>query len=406
MEQVVITGMGLVSTLGHELPAVADALRHGASGIVRDERRVELGFRTPLTGAISGFDPSSVLSRTERRSMSEPALYGAVAALRALEDAGLPRDRLQSPGAGVVIGNDSAADAARWTADETRSVGTTRLLGSAAVINGMNSSPSMTLSVLLGTKGVCWTMSSACASGANAIGIGSMLIAMGQQDVVLVGGVQEINWTAMAGFDALGAFSTWSGDPACASRPFSVDRDGLVPSGGGAMIVLESMTHARARGARVRASVSGYAYSSDGNHITTPDGDGAKRCMNSALRSADMSAHEVDYVNAHATGTPAGDASEAAAIAAVFGDARPAISSTKGMTGHECWMAGASEVAYSLLMAEHGFIAANKNLTQPDAAFQDLDLVLETRTAAPRVILSNSFGFGGTNACLILETFR
>lgn len=398
--------MGLVSSLGHELDAVADALRHGASGIVRDNERVKLGFRTPLTGSIRDFDPAVVLSRNERRSMSEPALYGAVASLRALADANLSREKMRSPQAGVIIGNDSSADAARWTADETRREGTTRLLGSAAVINGMNSSPSMTLSVLLGTKGVCWTMSSACASGANAIGLGSMLIAMGQQDVVLVGGVQEINWTAMAGFDALGAFSTWDGDPTAASRPFSADRAGLVPSGGGAMLILESMRHARARSARIRARVHAYTYSSDGEHITTPDGDGAKRCMRSALAMAEMCPTDIDYVSAHATGTPAGDAVEALAIADVFGDACPPVSSTKGMTGHECWMSGASEVIYSLLMAEHGFIAANKNLDRPDDAFRNLNLVMETIPMAPRMILSNSFGFGGTNACLIVEAFR
>ncbi|RDS86112.1 beta-ketoacyl-[acyl-carrier-protein] synthase family protein [Dyella psychrodurans] len=406
MESVVVTGIGLVSTLGHSLPAIADALRMGRSGIIRDDERIALGFRSALTGRIKDFDPAEVLSRVERRSMSEPALYGAVAAIRAIQDASLDRDRLRNAQSGVVIGNDSAADASRVTADATRSDGTTRLLGSAAVIHGMNSSPSMTLSVLFGTQGVCWTMSSACASGANAIGIGGMLIESGQQDIVIVGAVQEINWAGMAGFDALGAFSTWAGDATLASRPFSVDRDGLVPSGGGAVLVLESARHAKSRGARIRAMLRAYAFNSDGNHITSPDGNGAFRCMSSALTQSGLSPGQIDYVNAHATSTVAGDALEAAAIASVFGEFQPAVSSTKGVTGHECWMSGASEVAYSLLMAEHGFIAANKNLLEADPACVGLDLVRETRSVTPQRFLSNSFGFGGTNACLIFEAMN
>ena len=335
--------------------------------------------------------------------MGESALYGAVAALRALEDAGLPRDQLRRPEVGVIVGNDSASEATRSAVDETRRAGSTRTLGSSAVVESMNSAPSMNLSVLLGTKGACWTISGACASGAHAIGQAAMLIATGQQDVVVVGGVQEVNWAGSCAFDGLGAFSTRVGDPTEASRPFSVDRDGLVPSGGGAILILESRGHAQRRGARLRGEIKGYAFSSDGDHLTTPHGDGARRCMRTALVRAGWSPGEVEYVNAHATSTPAGDSTEAAAISDVFGDSRPAVSSTKGMTGHECWMAGASEIGYSLLMAQHGFIAANRNLSQPDPACAGLDLVFATRETRPRTILSNSFGFGGTNACIALE---
>ncbi|HZL44847.1 MAG TPA: beta-ketoacyl-[acyl-carrier-protein] synthase family protein [Opitutaceae bacterium] len=403
METVVITGIGLVSCLGHDLGEIAAALRDGRSGIGRDAGREALGFRSALTGVIHGFDPAAVLSRKERRAMGEPALYGAVAALRALKDAGLPRGTLARPEVGVIIGNDTAAEATRWAVDETRAAGTTRTLGSAAVVEAMTSSPSMNLSVLFGTRGACWTVAGACASGAHAIGQAAMLIASGQQDAVIVGGVQEINWAGMCAFDGLGAFSARAGDPTESPRPFCAERDGLVPSGGGAILVIEGLRHARARSARIRAILRSYAFSSDGDHLTTPHGDGARRCMRRALDLAQLSPGEIEYVNAHATGTVAGDAMEAAAMRDVFGESSPPISSTKGMTGHECWMAGASEIAYSLLMAEHEFIAANRNLGPIDPACAGLDLVEVSRPQRPRTILSNSFGFGGTNACLVLE---
>jgi 3-oxoacyl-[acyl-carrier-protein] synthase-1 len=404
METVVISGMGLVSCLGHDLGEVATALREARSGIIHDPEREAMGFHSPLTGVIRDFDPSTQLSRKERRAMGEPALYGAVAALRALADAGLSRDALARPEAGVILGNDSVAEATRWAVDETRAVGSTRTLGSAAVVEAMNSSPSMNLSVLMKTRGACWTVAGACASGAHAIGQAMALIASGQQEVVLTGGVQEVNWAGMCAFDGLGAFSTRVRDPIDSPRPFCAERDGLVPSGGGAILVLESLRHAQARNARIRAVLRSYAFSSDGDHLTTPHGDGARRCMRKALEVARLSPGEIEYVNAHATGTPAGDAVEAAAILEVFsGASSPPVSSTKGMTGHECWMAGASEIAYALLMMEHGFIAPNRNLGLPDPACEGLDLVRTTRDRRPRTILSNSFGFGGTNACLVLE---
>lgn len=267
VETVVITGIGLVSCLGQDLGDIAGALRDGRSGVDRNAGREALGFRSALTGVIRGFDPAKVLSRKERRAMGEPALYGAVAALRALEDAGLSRGALARPEAGVIIGNDSAAEATRWAVDETRAAGTTRTLGSAAVVEAMTSSPSMNLSVLFGTRGACWTVAGACASGAHAIGQAAMLIASGLQDVVIVGGVQEVNWAGMCAFDGLGAFSVRAGDPTESPRPFCAERDGLVPSGGGAILVLEGLRPARARGARIRAILRSYAFSSDGDHL-------------------------------------------------------------------------------------------------------------------------------------------
>ena len=335
--------------------------------------------------------------------MGEPAMYAAVAALRALQDADLKRDALHHFGAGVIIGNDSTCGAAVEATDGTRNDGTTRNLGSAMVVKCMNSSPNINLSVLLGSKGASWSVAAACASGAHAIGQAWQLIATGQQEVVVAGGTQELNWHSMAAFDALGTFSEWKGDPVSASRPFSSDRSGLVPSGGGAVLILESESHARARGARIRADLVSYAFSSDGYHVTSPSGKGAAWCIRRALEQAHLAPDEIEYVNAHAASTPVGDKVEAGVLLEVFGENGPPVSSTKSMTGHECWMAGASEVAYSLLMAEGGFIAPNINFNAPDVGTERLDVVRETRNTRPRTILSNSFGFGGTNACLVLR---
>jgi 3-oxoacyl-[acyl-carrier-protein] synthase I len=374
--------------------------------VIRDPERIAMGFRSPLTGHIRGFDAEKYLSRKERRAMGQPALYAAVAALRALDDAGLSRGELARPEVGVVLGNDSAAEATRFAIDETRAAGGTRTLGAGAVVAAMTSSASINLSVLLGTQGAAWTIAGACAAGAHSIGQAAALLSSGQQEVVLAGGTQELNWAGACAFDGLGAFSTWDGDAQTASRPFDASRNGLVPSGGAAVLVLETRKHAERRGARIRAELIGYGFSSDGHHVTTPSGGGAQRCMTHALRNSGLCPSEIEYVSAHATGTVAGDGVEANAIREVFGDARPPVSSTKGMTGHECWMAGASELAYSLLMMEHGFIAANRNLAHPDAACEGLNLVRETLAVRPRTVLSNSFGFGGTNASLVLREWR
>ncbi len=403
MEPVVITGIGLVSSLGHDLAQVSARLREGRGGLVVDPERVERGFRSPLTGALPSFDPAAWLKRKERRAMDEPALYAAVAALRALDHAGLDRGDVAGPDTGVIIGNDSTISAAWQAVDQAVSEGTTRGLGSAAVVKSMNSTPSMNLSVLLGTQGACWSVSAACASGAHALGQAWGLLATGQQQLMLCGGTQELHWSAMAAFDGLGAFSTRDDDPAGAVRPFSVDRDGLVPGGGAAVLVLERLDHARRRGARPLARLLSYAFSSDGHHITAPSGAGAARCIRTALDLAGRSASEVEYINAHAAGTPSGDAAEGAAILEVFGPDGPPVSSTKALTGHECWMAGASELAYSLLMAEGGFLAPNCNFTAADPGLEALDIIRAPRQQQARLLLSNSFGFGGTNACILVQ---
>ena len=404
MERVVVTGIGLVSCLGPSLSAVSQKLRGGQSGIVLDRERQAMGFRSALTGRIVGFDPRRYLTRKDLRSMGEPATYAAHATFDALGDAAIPRGATGGPRWGVILGNDSSCGSAVRAADQTRADGTTRNLGSGAVVECMTSSPSINLSVLLRSQGACWTIASACSSGAHAVGQAWGLLALGQQDVVICGGAQEMNWSSMTGFDAISAFSTWPGDPAMAVRPFSRDRDGLVPSGGAAVLVLETLSHALARGARIRAEVLSYAFTSDGFHITTPSGTGAARCIRDALARARVSPAQIEYVNAHAAGTPVGDAVEARAILDVFGSQCPPVSSTKSLTGHECWMAGASEIAYSLLMAEGGFLAPNRNFTAPDDGCEALNVVKAPTDRRFDLFLSNSFGFGGTNACVVLRS--
>ncbi len=403
MRRAVITGMGAVSSLGLTLDTISRSLREGSSGIGVDPERKRRGFRSALTGQVRGFDPAAHFDRKARKTMGEAAAYGCASALNAIADAGLDRNGLARPDVGVIFGNDTTCVSAREMFDELTKYGRTNALGSGPIIRVMNSTVTMNLGTLLGVQGACWSLSAACASGLHAIGQAAMLIATGQQEVVICGGAQETGWESMAAFDALGALSTREDDPARASRPFDKSRDGLVPSGGGAALVLESLESARARGARIYAEVLGYSFSCDGGHITNPTGDGAARAMRQALKLASVAPAEVDYVNAHATSTPVGDAVEAKAILEVFGDHPVPVSSTKGLTGHECWMAGASEVVYSLLMMRDGFIAGNAHLTEPDEASAKLSLHKGPLAKRPRTLLKNSFGFGGTNAAVVLR---
>ena len=289
--------------------------------------------------------------------------------------------------------------------DNVRTNKTTSLLGSGAVVRSMNSCPTINLGPLFGTRGVSFTLSAACSSGAHALGISSMLIASGLQDLILTGGIQELCWPSMAAFDALQAFSLERENPEKASRPFDRDRTGLVPGGGGASLLLESLDHARARGAGIFAEVLGYSFTGDGTHVTQPSADGARRCIQAVLDRADLKPEQVDYVNAHATSTPVGDRAEAQALDMVFGEACPPVSATKSMTGHECWMAGASETIYTLLMMRDGFIAPTVNFGEQEPEAPRIPVVAETRPATIRLALKNSFGFGGTNACLLLGAF-
>ena len=403
VHRVAITGIGIVSCLGNTVETVCEALRTGRSGIVLDEERRRLGFRSPLTGAIAGFDQRALLSKKQCKTMPDFAVQAHAAAFDAVAMSGLPDELVQSPETGLIFGCDSSCIAAVEQVEMLKARGETALIGSGHVFRSMTSCITMNLNTIFKTRGACWTISSACSSGGHAVGQAADLIAFGRQERVICGGAQEINWESMCSFDGLGAFSTRLDDPARASRPFDAGRDGLVPSGGAAVLVLERYDLAKARGAAILGEVAGYAFSSDGNHISVPSQDGLQRAMRKAVSLAGITECDVDYVCAHATSTPAGDAAEAINISTVFGPKTPPVSSLKSRTGHELWMSGASQVVYSTIMARNGFIAPNINFATPDEQSARLNIVTERIDRAPNHVLCNSAGFGGTNSCLLLR---
>jgi 3-oxoacyl-[acyl-carrier-protein] synthase-1 len=329
-----------------------------------------------------------------------------MATIEALKGAGIDQEFLDHHETGIIYGNDSSATAVIESTDIIREKKNTMFAGSGAVFQTMNSTVNMNLATIFKLKGINFTISAACASGSHSIGMGYFLIKHGYQDRVVCGGAQEINLLAMSTFDALGAFSVREDNPTKASRPFDRDRDGLIPSGGAATVIIESLESANKRGAKILGEVIGYGFSSNGGHISNPTVDGPVRSLMMSLKDADINTDEVDYINAHATSTPQGDASEAQAIHAVFGGYKPSVSSTKSMTGHECWMAGASEVVYSLLMMHNNFIAPNINFENPDEYSAKLNLATITKEKNIDVVLSNSFGFGGTNSTLIIKRWK
>ncbi len=400
--RVVITGMGIYSCIGTSLGEVRDSLYQGKSGIVFLPERKEYGYRSALTGFVENPDLKGLLGRRERISMGQESEFAYMATLEALKNAGIDSDFLQQNEVGILYGNDSVAESVILTNDKIREKKDTTLVGSGAVFRTMNSTVTMNLSTLFQLRGVNMSISAACASGSHSVGLGYLLIQSGMQDCVICGGAQEINKYSMGSFDGLGVFSMREGEPALASRPFDAGRDGLVPSGGAATLVLESYESAMRRGATPIAEVVGYGFSSNGGHISTPNVEGPARAMARALQNAGMQANEIDYINAHATSTPIGDANEAKAIHEIFGSHIP-VSSTKSMTGHECWMAGASEVIYSVLMMQNSFIAPNINFETPDEASAKLNIIAETVERPINAFLSNSFGFGGTNSALVIK---
>ena len=401
--RVVITGMGIYSTLGENLKEVKDSLFEGKSGIGIDEERIELGFMSPLTGVIKKPNLKGVLSRRQRIGLPEQGEYAYVATMEALKNANIDEDFLDKNEVGILYGNDSSAVPVIEAADKIREKKDTMLVGSGSIFQSMNSTVTMNLSVILKLKGINFTLSGACASGSHAIGVGYVMIKQGLQDTIVCGGAQEINAMSMGSFDGIGAFSTNIEDPTKASRPFDKDRDGLVPSGGAATIILESYESAIKRGAPIIAEVLGYGFSSNGDHISVPNVDGPTRSIGKAFKDAGISPKEIDYVNAHATSTPVGDMNEAQALANFFEEPKTPISSTKSMTGHEMWMGGASEVIYSMLMAQNSFIAPNINFENPDEHSARLNIIKETTEKEIETFLSNSFGFGGTNSTLIIK---
>ncbi len=404
--RVVITGIGIVSSIGVGVDEVLDNLKENRSGIHFCAERSSLGFRSALTGKIPAYSPRFSLDRKARKSMHEVAVWAHEAAMEAIAMAHLAPADLQNSRTGVVFGNDSVAAPSYQQGAMTRARGDTGGLHSGMVFQAMNSTVTLNLGSILGCQGAAWTVSGACASGGHAIGQAAELIAFDRQDCVVCGGAQEISWESMCSFDALCAFSSREDDPAAASRPFDIDRDGLVPSGGAAAVVLEERTHALQRGAPILGEVLSYGFSCDGTHIAVPSGEGLARAMADALTRAELDVSGVDYVCAHGTSTPVGDAVEARMITQLFGTNRPWVSSVKGMVGHEMWMAGASQLVYSLLATRDGFVPGNRNFVRPDESARDLRIPPQPVAARVDRILLNSAGFGGTNACLVVRIER
>ncbi|MGM9785472.1 MAG: beta-ketoacyl-[acyl-carrier-protein] synthase family protein [Candidatus Cryptobacteroides sp.] len=403
MKRVVITGMGIYSCLGKTLDEVRDSLYEGRSGIIFDPARKEMGFRSALTGKVEVPDLKKELSRSQRVYMPEQAKYAYCATRDALASAGIDEEFLHTHEVGLLYGNDSSTVPVVEAVDKIREKKDTTLCGSGAIFQSMNSTVTMNLCCIFKLKGISLTVSGACASSSHAIGLGALLIQNGLQDTVVCGGAQEVNPFAVGSFDGISAFSTREDEPTRASRPFDRDRDGLVPGGGAATVILESYESAVKRGAPIIAEVLGYGFSSNGDHISSPNVDGPARSLMMAINRAGISIDEIGYINAHATSTHIGDTNEAKAIYSVIGDRRIEVTSTKSQTGHEMWMAGASEVIYSILMMKNGFIAPNLNYENPDE--DSAKLLIPSRRVEKNfdTFLSNSFGFGGTNSTLIIR---
>jgi 3-oxoacyl-[acyl-carrier-protein] synthase-1 len=402
VHRVAITGVGIVSCLGRDRETVAGALHAGRSGIVVDEERRALGFISPLTGRIPEFTPRFPLSRKQKKSMPLFAEWAYEAAMQAVEQSGIDPEDLKNDRTGLLFGCDSSALAAVEQTRRLLETKDTTNLGSGLIFRTMTSCVTMNLNSLLGTKGASWSISGACASGGHAVGQAADLIRLGRQERMICGGAQEINWQSICSFDGLKAFSPHADDPAGASRPFAAGRDGLVPGGGAAAVMLERMDSAKKRGAAVLGEVKGYGFSSDGENIIVPSRTGLGRAMRMALEQAETAPSQISYVCAHATSTPVGDAVEADNIVDVLGEKTVPVSSVKSMTGHEFWMSGASQVVYTTLMAGCGFLAPNINFDGPDEHSARLDIVTETRDAPIRTAMCNSAGFGGTNSSLVL----
>ena len=405
--RVVITGMGIWSCLGTDLETVKQSLYEGKSGIGLQSERLEYGYRSALTGIVE--EPvitKKMLDRHTRAGMPEEARYAYMSSLQAFEQANISDEYLREHEIGCIFGNDSSAKPVIEASKIMDEKHDSAMLGYGLIFQSMNSTVNMNLSTIFHLRGVNFTISAACASGSHSIGLGYMLIKQGMQDVVLCGGAQETNFYSMASFDALGAFSVRMDEPTKASRPFDRDRDGLVPSGGAASLVLEDYEHAKARGANILAEVIGYGFSSNGGGISQPSDEGSVVAMTRALDMSGVKAEDIDYINAHATSTHQGDMYEAMALNRMFGGKHALISSTKSMTGHECWMAGASEAVYSILMMQNNFVAPNINFEHPDEYSEKMNLAITTVETELNLVLSNSFGFGGTNSALVLKKFK
>lgn len=404
--RVVITGMGIYSCIGKNKEEVLKSLYEGISGIGLDLERKKMGYRSSLCGILEKPNLKGLLDRRQRMCLSEHGQYAFLATVEALQQAGISSDFLTNNEVGILYGNDSSAEAVISGVDIIREKKNTVLVGSANIFQTMNSTLTMNLSTIFNLRGINFTISGACASGSHSIGMAYLLIKQGLQNCIICGGAEEVNKYSVGNFDALNAFSTREDEPDKASRPFDKNRDGLVPSGGAATLVLESYESAVKRGANIIAEVAGYGFSSNGEHISVPNVDGPKRSLQMAVKDAGIDLSEISYVNAHATSTPIGDTNEAKAIIEVFKDHKPYVTSTKSLTGHEMWMAGASEVIYSILMMQNNFIAGNRNFDEPDEVSCNLNIPRERIDLDFDTFLSNSFGFGGTNSTIIIKKIK
>ncbi len=401
MRRVVVTGIGIVSSIGNNRQEVLESLREGRSGIEFSEEYAELGFRSHVHGPVR-LDYRELIDRRLLRFMGDAAAFNYLAMQEAIADSGLEQDEISNPRTGIIVGSGGASNVTVVeAADILRSRGAKRV-GPYRVPRAMGSTTSANLATAFRIKGVNYSISSACSTSAHCIGNGVEQIQLGKQDIVFAGGGEELHWSMSVLFDAMGALSSKYNDtPATASRAFDANRDGFVIAGGGGLLVLEELEHARARGARIYAEVVGYGATSDGADMVAPSGEGAVRCMRIALSTVDG---PIDYINAHGTSTPAGDITELKAIREVFGERLPAISSTKSLTGHALGAAGVNEVIYSLLMMEHGFLSASAHIEQLDPEAEGYPIVRQCREGVTiDRIMSNSFGFGGTNACVVCQ---
>ena len=400
MRRVVVTGMGIVSSIGNNTDEVLASLREARSGIVAAPEYAELGFRSQVH-APPRIDWESMIDRRAARFLAQGTAFGHIAMEQAIADSGLDDAEVSCERTGLIVGSGGASTRAIVEAAEiTRSKGPKRV-GPFAVPKAMSSGPSATLATWFKIKGLNFSISSACATSTHCIGVGYEQIAMGKQDVVFAGGVEELDWTLSVLFDAMGAMSSnFNATPAVASRAYDKDRDGFVIAGGGAILVLEEYAHAKARGAKIYGEIIGYGANSDGFDMVAPSGEGAARCMTLAMST--IGGRTVDYLNPHGTSTPVGDIKEMEAVRAVFGDKAPLISSTKSLTGHSLGAAGAQEAIYSLLMLNNGFAAKSAHIDTLDPAFADLPILLERSDKPLETVMSNSFGFGGTNGCLVM----
>ncbi|WP_339386077.1 beta-ketoacyl-ACP synthase I [Vibrio caribbeanicus] len=402
MKRVVITGMGIVSSIGNNVEEVLASLKAGKSGITASEQFKEQGLRSQVWGDLK-INPSELIDRKQMRFMGDAAAYAYLSMQQAIEDAGLPEDLVSSDRTGIVAGSGGASALNQTVATDTMRAKGVKRVGPYMVPRTMSSTVSACLATPFKIRGVNYSMSSACATSAHCIGHAMELIQLGKQDIVFAGGGEELDWSQTMMFDAMGALSTkYNETPDQASRTYDADRDGFVISGGGGMLVVEELEHALARGAKIYGEIVGYGATSDGYDMVAPSGEGAIRCMKMAMQDVES----VDYINTHGTSTPVGDVKELGAIQELFGDNSPAISATKAMTGHALGAAGVHEAIYSTLMLDNNFIAPSINIANLDEAAQGLDIVSEVRDAQLNSVMSNSFGFGGTNATLVIKKFE